>query len=491
MMQAKIERELLGYVPGVERREMKFDDAWQLYNEVSGNPHLLKDLIQRGLIDTMALTNLALKDLEYSLNNAPHASNEIHSNTHTKHLTHGPSSSSSHLHSHSSSSSSSASALITHPSTTKAHGSVNDTHSSSHPISHEDDSLPSAPPSLEFEEEMELNDIIASHNLNNAPNSEIDATSNIIALHSANALSKSSRHFSRWPTLPALTGKNTHVTRTLIFRMRKYSSFLISHVDIPSAIISAALDADAEMRSMSFEQALDEGACDLIVGSSPLLNPAFIRSKCIEFLSKRTTTFDKFVVHNGRFLLENSIVEPSLVGPLFNRDCIQKLTCVALLDEWYEWPIKAYGKEMGLDEKLIRLLASLSSQLQTARLHFSSEVESYRDTQARDLKKAKKRKAKEVEKLLIKVKTEVEAAHKETAGSKNKAKRTTNSHQPPTSVTVQESLSEHPTMERLDAEFDLEEMRIEETYDHAALGAKRRLENAENHINSSWNALIN
>lgn len=71
MVKAKIERELQGYVPGAQVGKLTFDDVWQLYNEVSGHPTLLKEMIQREVIDVATLRALVLEDLEHSLANRP------------------------------------------------------------------------------------------------------------------------------------------------------------------------------------------------------------------------------------------------------------------------------------------------------------------------------------------------------------------------------------------------------------------------------------
>lgn len=465
MMQAKVERELLGYVPGVEKREMKFDDVYQLYTEVSSYSRLLRDLIQREIIDIVELRRMAVRDLEYSLDSG-RKSNQ-----------------------NSSSSAASSSA----PSSLKSHVS----HVVIDPL---DDSIPTAPPHEDDEAETmnQINGVSSSSSLPSSSFSpEIKDTDGILATYSAHDWNNPSNHFKRWPTLEMSSSHPKK--RTLLYRMRLYSAFLIAFVGVPSSLITAALDADSELAAMSFEEAIEEGICDLSLGASPILPSSIIRSKCTHFLSLPSSKFDRFVELNGRLLLEDKIIDASLVAPLFIRDCIQRLSCVDLLDEWYDWPLKGWGKELGLDDKQIRLLSSLHSQLSSSRLHFSSEIDGFRETQRRDLKKAKKRITQEIEKIASEASTQATSNESTShTNDKHASKKKRQSSKPSTTPSAyteatnssNSSTAPHPSIERLNAELDLEEMRIQETYDHSALNAKRRLEDSERLINESWKAVL-
>ena len=500
MIAAKIERELLGFVPGVERREMKFDDVWQLYNEVSGNRHLLKELIQRGLIDVAELRKMAVKDLEYSLKEGAKDENKL--STQYQQYT---------------------------ASTAQGNSRV----AISSQSGEIDPNIPSAPPS----EDVEVDEGKIYQQTNNLPfpvdasPSSSDAHLDIIAKYSLQESNWSSHIFKRWPTLItsprdqssstlssiSFSSSSHHTSRghyshsnhassagagqerrTLLFRMRLYSSFLMAFIGIPAALISAALNKDAELEDMSFEEALEDGICELSIGPSALVSPMIIRGKCSEFIHRTGTTFDQFVEKNGRILLDEGLIDPSLLSPLFFRDCLQKLSCVDLLDEWYEWPIQRWGKELGLDEKSLRLLSSLSSQLSSARLTFTNDISGYLETQRKDLKRAKKRRAREEEKIASE--RAKEESSNQSSPSKHGSSTRGSSHPKSSSTNLTSSSSQyssssasqstHPSIERLDAELDLEEMRIQEVYDHNALTAKRRLEESERHINDAWRALF-
>lgn len=492
MMEAKVERELKGFVSGVERREMKFDDVWQLYNETSGQPRLLLEMIQRGIVDKAVLREMAMKDLEYSLEGEEKMRREkgkrspsLRSQATTRPLPRGL-------------------------------GSV------VNPL--ELEGAPSGPPAAEIELEEEM-----SKRSENLPVADFATASAFFA----------SVNFSRWPTLKdkdlmkRTESRKRGVVyeheerRSLLKRMGEYSDFLQVVLEIPPSLIAMALNSDLEVAYMSVETLIAEGGRKMAGGELagrrkgksnasdvPLLSTHLLRSKALESLDHAALTAtvsfgDWLEAADGRWMVDEGILQPADLSFLFARSCLLSLDAVRLLDYWYEWPIKTHGYELGLSQAAMLLLSSLSSQLSSARDTYQRQSLLAHSTSSSQLKQAKIKRDMQLEALEAeKKKNEIQQKQTKSSSSSSSSshgsKSSSSSHEIPithvrpdgsTRVTgisspSPSSPSPSPSPERIAAEFDIEEMAVQEKLDRDLTAAKDALDKAEAHINSAWQSLF-
>jgi hypothetical protein len=389
MMEAKIERELQGFIPGVQASQLNFDDVWQLYNEVSRHPKLLEEMIQRKIVDVSELRKLAMADLEQSL-------------SHTDQTAGNPS------------------------------------------------TKPSGPPA--------------------------DETVPFLA----------SKSFKRWPDLP------DSGPRHIVYRLLTYGPFLQAYLGISPAVLQAALRSDPDVIDMPFDQLISANVRQLLAGPSPLFDHDIVRYKAQQYLVQRSPTFPLFIASFGKWLFDEHVIPASMLAEQFQRDCIDLLDCVTLLDTWYEWPIQHYGHSLGVTAAQQQLLASLNKQLEVARQAYQSEAERNRKKFKTGVSKAQTERDRRL------------ASRNDSAAASSSSRHST-SHQGTNSteipivhvssngtahVTGNSSDAAFPTppqtVERINADFDSEEMRLQEELDEQLLQGKKSLDEVLAGINEAW-----
>lgn len=390
MVQAKLEREMAGYVPGAQTSRLSFDDMWQLFNEVSRHPKLLQELLQRKLVDVTELRNRALEDLERSLSNGDQTSQ----NTGIK---------------------------------------------------------PSGPP--------------------------VDEGVAIMA----------TQVFKRWP------GLSDSGPRHLIHRLVEYGDFLQAFLGIPAAILQAAVRSDPDIKDLTFEQLMASEFRPLLSGSPPLFDHGIVRSKAQLHLTQHNPTFGLFITSFGKWLFTENILSIELLATQFQRDCINALDCVTLLDTWYEWPIQANAHKLDITPAQQQVLASLYAQLQTARNSHQKTSKHNRQTFDSGVKKAQSTRDQK-----LKLRKQAEAG-----SSSSPASSSANSNEIPIvhvksngSTSVSGFSSSTPpvdaanTEERINAEYDSEEMRLQEELDEKLLSSQKSLDEVVRTINESWSRCL-
>jgi len=412
MIEAKIERELQGYVPDAQVDKLTFDDVWQLYNEVSGHPKLLEEMIQRQVVDVAKLRALALQDLEASLVNKPE------------------------------------------PVTTTM--------------------KPSAPPMEEESAEQVLG----------GAKSSIQVHEGIIINN--NSDNNGTHFFGRWPGL-----SNATAPRNIIVRIRTYGAFLQAFIGIPHQVLAAALRNDAEVLAMSFDQLINANVRDLLSGPSPLFSAELLRFKAIEYLSLRSPKFETFVNTYGRWLIDEHIIPASDFTLIFNRDCIEALDAVTLLDQWYEWPIKPHGHSLGLSNAALQLLMSLHKQLQVARDSFDTEAKRSKRQYTTEVNRLERRKKDALATATTPSTSSISPSASNDLGqvpivhvNKNGSVKVTGTEQ--TLASSSSSSASGPSTERVVAEIDGEEMKLQNQLDLDTNRNKKSIETVAQAINDAW-----
>jgi hypothetical protein len=377
MIAAKIEREIQGFIPGVQMGKLNFDDVWQLYNEVSGHHKLLEEMIQRKMVDVQLLRSIAMADLERSLSNADQTSGK-----------------------------------------------------------------PSGPPA---EEDFPV------------------ITSNA---------------FRRWPGLRDVGPRN------LVYRILLYGSFMQAYLGVSAAVIQAALRSDGDIIAMTFDQLINANVRQLLTGPNPLFSAEILRYKGVEYIQHRSPTFGGFINSFGKWILDEHIMPASDLAALFQRDCIDKLDAVTLLDTWYEWPIQDYGHSLGISPAQQQVLAALYKQLQVARSGHQSEAKRSRKAFDHGVVTAQQNR----DRLLGQQPTSIPSSSSQSASSSqtNEIPIVHVKNNGTVIVTGTEISKPSVTPERLAAEYDLEEMRLQEQMDTELSKSRKSLEDIEKAINDAW-----
>lgn len=368
MIEAKIKREIEGFIPGVASNDpLTFDELWQHYNR-SGSQLLLLEMLQRDLISVDKLKQLAMADLEKSL----------------------------------------------------AYGEA------------QTQGNPSAPP--EDESLLEVS-------------------------------------FPVWKGLPI--EHQGQEQRTLLLRMQQYGTFLQQRLKIPVSVLQAALAADPTVLAMTFPQLIHNNVKELLRGATPLIAPTFIRHKGIEYLHTVDPKFPTFIASFGHWLIDDQVMQASDFAYIFQRDCLNTLSAVELLEEWYEWPVQHYGHSLGISAPQQRVLDDLYKQLVAAKKDYLSGNHAAQENYDKELKKAKARKRERKE----------DAKSKATSGDIPIAHVNSNGSVTVTSNTSATASNKHS---HRDPAYDSEVTDLEEDKLAAEKRAEHAYEAAKASINSTW-----